>query len=361
MNHSDIQSRMASYLDGELSLEKRALFDAHLDSCDACSAELMEMRETIRLLRNLPSPEPPPDLVAHVMQRIEEGEGQPSWLGQLADRLHTIFVPRFAIPATAAAAALTLTVIAGEFDLQGMNARERAPAQFAASTPDPMAIVSRAPGSTLPVRGARSSTPATNARPEPVFVANSLPPLQPDDSGVGSFLRRVSGDPLGPIRRDASSLDARSPIFLMSDTPYRGPYLGASAAPSIALGTGAFRGAGQPRLQPVVVSRLDSVPAVGTAAVSLEERRRRELDIRLEALIQDPPGFAEMQARVTPAEQDLWLRELAAHAEEIGEVDRVLSALKGSGDAGSLRLATEFASAVERNRAAWASADRDQP
>ena len=34
MNHSDIQARMADYLDGELNLDKRALFDGHLDHCE---------------------------------------------------------------------------------------------------------------------------------------------------------------------------------------------------------------------------------------------------------------------------------------------------------------------------------------
>ena len=59
MNHSDIQSRMANYLEGELALGDRALFDGHLDSCESCSGELSEMRATINLLRRLPTPEPP--------------------------------------------------------------------------------------------------------------------------------------------------------------------------------------------------------------------------------------------------------------------------------------------------------------
>ena len=59
MNHSDIQGRMADYLEGELSLGNRALFDAHLDGCGDCSRDLSAMRETIGLLRSLPAPEPP--------------------------------------------------------------------------------------------------------------------------------------------------------------------------------------------------------------------------------------------------------------------------------------------------------------
>ena len=48
MNHSDIQNRMADYLEGDLSLSKRALFDAHLDACTECARELSEMRGTSR-------------------------------------------------------------------------------------------------------------------------------------------------------------------------------------------------------------------------------------------------------------------------------------------------------------------------
>jgi hypothetical protein len=359
---------MASYLDGELSLEKRALFDAHLDMCDECSRELGEMRETIRLLRNLPSPEPPPDLVSNVMERIAEGEGQPSWFERLSNRLHPLFASSFAIPATAAAAALALTVVSGGLDVGGFDQRASAPvAEFASLGSEPRSTVIRERRAPAMVRVAQSPPrvqPAPAAQPVP--VGNPAPPVRHGSpSGAGSFLYRVANDQVGPMRREPSRLDTPGRVFLMSDRSHVGPYLGASAAPSIALGTGSLRASGSgslemaaaPRIHLVSVSRLDAVPAVGEDALTPTERRNRELDMRLEALIKDPPGFAQMQSRVTLAEQELWLRELAARAEELGDVERVQAALEGSGDAESLRLAADFTNAVAHNRAAWAAAD----
>ncbi len=357
---------MASYLDGELSLEKRALFDAHLDMCDECSRELGEMRETIRLLRNLPSPEPPPDLVSNVMERIAEGEGQPTWFERLSDRLHPLFAPAFAVPATAAAAALTLAVMTGGLDLGGFDQRNSAPtAEFASIGSEVRTVVAREQRAPATVRVAQAPPRVQPAAAEPMRVGNPAPPVRyGSPSGAGSFLYRVANDQLSPMHREPSRLDAPARVFLMSERSRVGPYLGASAAPSIALGTGSLHTheggslemAAAPRVQPVSVSRLDAVPAVGEDALTPTERRNRELDMRLEALIKDPPGFAQMQARVTLAEQELWLRELAARAEELGDVERVQAALEGSGDAESLRLAAEFANAVEQNHAAWAAA-----
>ena len=72
---------------------------------------------------------------------------------------------------------------------------------------------------------------------------------------------------------------------------------------------------------------------------------------------EDPPGFAHQMATVSVAEQEIWLRELAARAEEIGDVERVMSALQGSGDEEALRLARDFELAVKRNRESWAAAE----
>jgi anti-sigma factor RsiW len=52
VKHSDVQDHMADYLEGDLPLERRALFDAHLDDCEACLSEIREVQRTI----TLPSP-----------------------------------------------------------------------------------------------------------------------------------------------------------------------------------------------------------------------------------------------------------------------------------------------------------------
>ena len=75
---------MADYLEGDLHLTKRALFDAHLAACDSCTREFDELRRTVALLRDLPMPEPPPFLAGKVMARIRQGEGRLTFPVQLS-------------------------------------------------------------------------------------------------------------------------------------------------------------------------------------------------------------------------------------------------------------------------------------
>jgi len=361
---------MASYLEGELSLDARALFDAHLDQCEVCSQELAEMRETVRLLRNLPTPEPPPDFVTQVMQRIEAGDGQPGWFGRLLDSLGQLLVPRFVIPATAVAAGLTLTLTFDQLDLPGLDLRTRVAQPEVAG-----------------IRGAEARLPAANRlttgsqqvaqRPPPVRVArvetlhrmSPTPPLRSrSQSGAGPFLYRVNNHQLGPMRRQAGEPAFASRVFVMNRAPQQiGPYLGASAAPSIALGTGPLRATPQQapgtassgRLVPVAVSHFDPLAAVDDA-LTPAQRRTRELDARLRFLTRDPTGFAQQQARSSLAERELWMRQIAERATELEDVARVISALTGSGDPAGVGLVREFEvalKAIRQNRDAWAAAD----
>jgi hypothetical protein len=111
---------------------------------------------------------------------------------------------------------------------------------------------------------------------------------------------------------------------------------------------------------PVAVSRLNPNAVQGDIELSPDELRNRELDARLRFLEVDPPGFAERHAQAALAEQELWMREMAIRAEELGDVDRVLSALQGSGDDEALGLAQAFESAVKRNRDTWAANEAPQ-
>lgn len=206
---------------------------------------------------------------------------------------------------------------------------------------------------------------ALNTGSDRVRVANPTPPLRyGNQTGAGSFLYRVASEPLGPMERQSRTSDLGTEMFFMSRAQHVGPYLGASAAPSIALGSGTLRVAGAAvpgtplarGLSPVAVSRFNPVPVVGEETLTPEQQRIRELDTRLDFLKKDPPGFALQQAKASLAEQELWLQQLAARAEELGDVERVIVTLQGSGDAGSLRLARQFELAVEHNHKAWAAA-----
>ena len=72
MNHSEASALLADYMEGDLPLAHRARFDAHLDECAECVAELEALRGTVDLLRGLPDPAPPPDLTRSVMRPISK-------------------------------------------------------------------------------------------------------------------------------------------------------------------------------------------------------------------------------------------------------------------------------------------------
>lgn len=376
---------MANYLDGELSLEARALFDAHLDQCEPCSRELVEMRDTIRLLRTLPSEEPPATLVSDVMARIAEGEGQANWLGRALDQLSRYVVPRVAIPATAMAAALTLTVMSGDVTLDMLELQSRTtPLEVASTSTDDVDPASTRSVMPKPTRVATVTAQTRAQQLEGLRVVNPAPPLRyGSDTGAGSFLFRVANDHgglggVGPMRRQAVARDDPSRMLFMSGGSQQVvPFLGASAAPSIGLGGNALVAVspqlpGSPRarafsarggnrvpsgIAPVAMSRFAPVPSEGEVELSREERAKLELDRRLDFLQEDPTGFAQQHAQFSLAERELWMRELAARAEEVGdgEVERVLSALEGSGDLESRNLLRDFSAAVEHNRATWAA------
>lgn len=51
---------VTDYLEGALSPEDRARFDAHLEDCEGCAAHLRQMRTTIRVLGSLSETAIPP-------------------------------------------------------------------------------------------------------------------------------------------------------------------------------------------------------------------------------------------------------------------------------------------------------------
>lgn len=116
MNHSEVRRCMGEYLQGDLSLAQRALFDAHLDGCEACAEDLRTLRSTIHLLRDLPTPDVPPHLVDRVIARIEDGEGRSRWWDGLLAFWNLIDPARY-LPPLAAAALTSAAVIVGVRDL----------------------------------------------------------------------------------------------------------------------------------------------------------------------------------------------------------------------------------------------------
>ncbi len=167
MNHWTVRKRLSEYLNGDLTLSDRALFDAHLDRCQRCSAELEELRRTIALLRALPEPEPPANLTQLVMQRLRAGEGRPPRLAWLAGAAEAVIRPSVVGPIAALAAGAWVVLLGPGFDnlrlSTGFSERAAQPASR--------------PADATPSRAPRSSVPAPDAFR--VFVAEEGQPGVP--------------------------------------------------------------------------------------------------------------------------------------------------------------------------------------
>jgi hypothetical protein len=116
MNHQEVRERLGQYLEGDMALGQRALLDAHLDGCEACTEEVRLLRATVRLLRDLPAPEAPRHLAERVVARIQDGEGRARWRDGLAALWGAIDPARY-LPPLAAAALTSAVLIVGVRDL----------------------------------------------------------------------------------------------------------------------------------------------------------------------------------------------------------------------------------------------------
>jgi hypothetical protein len=116
MNHPEVRRSMGEYLQGDMSIGQRALFDAHLDGCRACADDLRALRKTLELLRDLPTPEVPSHLADRVVARIADGEARTRWWDGLLAFGNWIDPARY-LPPLAAAALTSAVVIVGVRDL----------------------------------------------------------------------------------------------------------------------------------------------------------------------------------------------------------------------------------------------------
>jgi hypothetical protein len=181
VNHPRIREQLGDYLEGDLGTAARAGVDAHLVECAVCRDELRGLRATVALLRGLPDPEPPADLTAAVMARIE-AERRPRLL---RGAIRQLDAPRVAMALAAGLAGLAFLSNwqgseQGQYEsfpgAQAMPAPERAP-------------MARAPGDAAGGATMRSRRPSASVQP-PAARAWPSPPRR-----VASFASGVA--PLG--------------------------------------------------------------------------------------------------------------------------------------------------------------------
>jgi hypothetical protein len=335
---------MADYLEGDLDLTQRALLDAHLDTCSACSREFAEMTATIGLLRALPSPEPPPFLVGRVMARVREGEGRSGLANRLRGWARALATPQVALPATALAVGLLMAN--GNVDLSGIGWHSEGQSARP-ETQRPMRLGTEA-GSQ---RATEVASNPTMFGPTSVWTEGGTrvvqvphrPPVGPPPvvahaphvsialpSPVG-FGQGLGAAPSSP--RQLTRWSSRSVLSLGVDP--------SSSFYSMPVGT-----------QAGSLSSLDSVMNRGssfsTVSESAVERAVPRLDPRLESLLASPALFSTEFAGLPVGEQEVWLRELAEQAIELDLDEEVLRRLRSSADSRTLALATAFSAEMRR-------------
>jgi hypothetical protein len=374
VNHAEVRSRIADYLEGDLELSQRALFDGHLDGCEPCSREVTELRETVQLLRSLPDPEPPPQLVENVIRRIRSGEGSV----RLSDRLRAAMLllarPQVALPVTALAVALMLTSVnLGPWSLPGgvvvPNGLPQTGLQWVSER-----------WASLPFSGTTGSE-TTGADPLP---ADSLIALQlAANPGVAREGSTVLEDALEEKRRSQLASSQALSIRVAPPAVARAPRItiqipigralpGASPlrvvrhrpASSVPGNSVAFpfSAPGTPRIEPagglvVPASRGNATVRQRTALGSLdrvaerEGRKRAELDGRLDKMIERPVAYSRQFASLTTIEQEIWLRALAEFALETNRAGEAIRGLRSSASPVTLELATAFEAELRRMQA----------
>lgn len=280
MNHKDVHNRMSDYLDGDLDLDKRAVFDAHLDGCAECRADAEELRQIPNLLRNLPDVEPPPMLAADVMRRIRLGEATPTVGDRIRGLLSEFASPGIAIPTGAMLAAFVLALTSGQFQLSGTTAR--APAE-------------------------RSSV-------------QRLAPIPPEAAELASR-----------VFRSPTEMPQLARIGQVPAASQRRAYFELQPVSTELRGSGA-----QPRVQ--IVAR----PSLASRFAGAGRSSPSSADDWLAVVLQQPAEFARRQASLSLAEREHWVRVLALRAAETGTTGAVIDALQRRGGKEAQSFAQAF-------------------
>lgn len=321
MNHSDVRNHMADYLEGDLPIERRALFDAHLDECAECSEEIAEMRGTIALLRGLPDPEPPAGLADDVIRRIRMGEARGGFLDRLSEIAAALFEPKVLAPLSAAMLAAGILIGTGQLRVGGPL-----PVQTDTVTATPEAserVVAKLRLPRHPGTHVASSSGGEPGRAPSIIIW----------SGSGA-VGPVTGE--GPI-------DVWSQL---EEQQRARPPLGLGSGPeSLPVATATRRSS------PLPSSSLASLLQSSSAAASPDAGQMPDADEWLEFVIARPMEFA---AALSPehgtsmAAQELWVKSLARHAADQGRLDEVVTALRRSTSRSAHHLADDFEAAGRR-------------
>lgn len=205
----DIDEHMMEFLYRELEAPRAQAFQAHVEACQRCQAELGDLELTRRTLRSLPDAEPPPRVSARLLheaaQRAVSGKR-----GGILGRLFGAFTPLGMHPALAAA--LSLVLVAG---VAGVLLRDKvSPSLEAArSAHAPQAPVSRAetPSSYAPAQD-EPAEGTDRELPPPARVGRQLSPGAETQLSVAEEREGKSGRSLRPTEARKYKSDDQAPV-----------------------------------------------------------------------------------------------------------------------------------------------------
>jgi len=292
---------MADYLEGHLSLEKRALFDAHLDDCGACMSEIRDVQRTVNLLRSLPEPEVPVGFTDSVMRRVREADDRPHWLRSISEAFSILSSPRILVPISVSMIALGILAGTGQVeDALFLETPARGNLAGPAQSADASALAG-VPGTAVGLPAEQASQvprgAAIHIAVQPSPSLSSIPgPFRPANPGQGQIVhlvpRQFSPAPVQPMVMQA------------------------------AVGSRA---------------RWSSDSGLADSNQARRSARQPSADEWLLRLQRSPGNFATLISNSTLAEQELWVSNLARRAAERGELDEIVQALRPSGLSASER------------------------
>ena len=306
---------MADYLEGDLELDKRALFDAHLDECSDCAEEVAGMRGTISLLHSLPDPLVPVEMSRQIMRRVRSGEMYPAWREALRAFFAPLLEPRILAPVSAGV--LVLGLVLGSGDL--LEVREagsgRAPGLVSAfeqpRTTAASASTAEDSSRFVLIQQDALVAPSAGFRPTPKQEMIALSTLMANSSPLGQIQFDVRPLPLLLARPEHDRIQNLSQYELVSARP------ATSLSQAIA-------------------------PMPSNSSSALERARQPSAEDWLVRIQNDPAGFAGRLAFTSLAEQELWVQHLAKVARQNNELNEVVASLRSSPSRGARLLADDF-------------------
>jgi len=330
VRHDELREALGRHLEGELGSAERREVERHLSVCAPCRAELHELRATVELLRVLPDPEPPADLVPGVLRRLESTASPGP--GGLAAGLRAF--------ARGVAASAPIAAVAAGLVLLLVTSLEQAPLPIpdAGGTGAPAGAGARAPQMELARAGEGDASPPAGPAALPVLPAEPVPQARVPGQAYALAPApepRAAAAPSGVIDADALETVALDPARGPRRSRARfgiPPGIGVGAAPA------AEAGAGLPPRPALAACAAEAAAPAGDAS----EPCRPWLQGMLTLAQYDPRGFLAEVETLPESEAIAWLTELARYSRKTRASEGVASRLRATPDARVAGLARWF-------------------